>query len=66
MTLDRTPSLYRVTTGPEAGALVRFHFVNNSGNADCRYAEPFGGVAAGEIVVLRPEDLAAAEEVPDA
>jgi hypothetical protein len=52
--------LYRVTAGLDAGALVRFHFVNVSGNADCRLAEDFGPHKAGAIFVVAPDNLIAA------
>ena len=51
------PGLYRVSAGRFTGALVRLHFLNSSGNADCRFAEDFGPYKAGEIVVFRPCDL---------
>lgn len=44
--------LCRVTDGQQKGALVYFHFINCSGHADCRFAEPFEGISAGEIVVV--------------
>jgi hypothetical protein len=54
----KSGQLYRVTAGEDKGALVRFHFVNVSGNADCRLAEDFGPHKAGAIFVVKPEDLA--------
>jgi hypothetical protein len=43
--------LCRIKGGPDAGRLVRFWFVNASGNLDCRYADD------GEIVVVVPGNL---------
>jgi hypothetical protein len=56
------PGLYRVTGGGFRGALVRLHFTNESGNADCRFAATFGPHRGGEVVVVRPENLTPAAE----
>ncbi len=53
----RHGELYRVVSGSFVGALVRFHFVNISGNLDCRFAELFEGHREGEIVVVYPRNL---------
>ncbi len=49
--------IHRVASGDCAGALVRFHFINSAGNADCRFAQDFGSYLAGEIAVVALENL---------
>jgi hypothetical protein len=50
-------SLYRVTSGSFSNAIVRYHFTNSSGYADCRFAEDFGPYRRGEIVVFKLDQL---------
>lgn len=47
----------RVISGLCCGASVVVHFVNTSGNLDCRFAEDFGPYKKGEIVVLSPSNV---------
>lgn len=49
--------LYRIASGDFKGALVRFHFINTSGNADCRFEGDFGPHRDGEIVVAQTDNL---------
>jgi hypothetical protein len=57
-------AIYRVIDGSFKGALVRSHFINSSGNADCRFAETFRVYGKGEIVVLPPDCLLPVEAPP--
>lgn len=56
------PKTVRIKSGSEAGAVVVVHFVNPSGNLDCRFAEDFGPHRKGEIIVVDPSNVMPQEE----